>query len=68
MLILVTLKNTCFKVASASKEGQSVNFLHPLFSSDNSKLFTASHTEVIVAYRLQDVLINVDHCLWGTIH
>jgi hypothetical protein len=29
------------------------------FSNDNSKLFIASHTEVIVVYRLQDVLINV---------
>lgn len=33
-----------------------------LFSGDNSKLLTASHTVVIVLYRLQDVLINADHC------
>lgn len=33
-----------------------------LFSSDNSKLLTASHTVVIVLYRLQGILINADHC------
>lgn len=42
-------------------------FLHPLFSWDYTKLFTASHAEVIAAHRPQDVLINVDHPPWGTL-